>query len=265
MAGIESRPHSIAPEAQATSEAPSVKERQLYRPCFDVITISGPSGTGKTTVGEALAKRYGAEFVKVGDLFRKMQEKPMVGFMEREQTVDERLDMMQVEKMREAIRERKPLVLEGRLAGFIATKLLDEAWQSRLLYETNEPRIARLVFTAESKKRFRRIRDRENKDNPGLDLSLQTATQQTKYREAKDFGQWRSVHEELKDDDNHPFHPGARINIDGIYHPLSDDPYAHFMYDHSISTTQRDIPTTIEFIDEKLLKDGLIEEIPKSL
>lgn len=38
------------------------------------ITIGGPAGTGKGTVGRMLAEHYGYEFVSGGDLFRKVAE-----------------------------------------------------------------------------------------------------------------------------------------------------------------------------------------------
>ena len=36
------------------------------------ITISGPPGSGKTTVGRLLAQRLGCEFVSTGTVFREM-------------------------------------------------------------------------------------------------------------------------------------------------------------------------------------------------
>ena len=38
------------------------------------ITIGGPAGTGKGTVGRMLAEQYEYEFVSGGDLFRKAAE-----------------------------------------------------------------------------------------------------------------------------------------------------------------------------------------------
>lgn len=261
-----------AEHASPKQESSPAKEEQLYCPNFDVITISGPSGTGKTSTGEQLAKRYGAEFIKVGDLFRQMQESPVVGFMQRELSVDEKYDVLQVEKMRQAVREGRPLILEGRLAGLLATQLLDEAWFSHFVHGTNEPRLARLIFTADARTRFKRIRNRENKDNQNRTSTLKQAAHQTRDREEQDFAQWSMIHDALKGPATHPFNPGARITKEGVYWPdegifadiHAEQLFPYPMYDHSISTTTKSVDEVIRCIDKKLLQDGLIEKVSPS-
>jgi cytidylate kinase len=82
------------------------------------IAVSGPPGSGKTTVSELVSQAFGYELVLVGQLFRQMASERGVdlgvfgSLAEEDETIDKELDERTV-----AIAESKEdVVLEGRLA-----------------------------------------------------------------------------------------------------------------------------------------------------
>ncbi|UCE45896.1 MAG: cytidylate kinase family protein [Methanobacteriota archaeon] len=83
------------------------------------IAISGPPGSGKTTVGEIVASRMGFELVLVGQLFRQMAvERKMdlaafSSFAEEDETIDRELD----DRMVAVAKSKDDIVIEGRLTG----------------------------------------------------------------------------------------------------------------------------------------------------
>jgi len=82
-----------------------------------IITISGPPGSGKTTVGMMLAEKMGRKFISTGMIFRQMAEEQGVtlahfGEMAKaDHSIDKELDQRVLEYALDNI------VLEGRLAG----------------------------------------------------------------------------------------------------------------------------------------------------
>ncbi len=83
------------------------------------IAISGPPGSGKTTVSEIVAERLGYELVLVGQIFRQMASergvdlKTFGSFAEEDETIDRELD----DRMVATAAARDDIVIEGRLAG----------------------------------------------------------------------------------------------------------------------------------------------------
>jgi len=87
-----------------------------------LITISGPAGSGKSTVAAGLAERLGSEHVSGGDIFRELAAErgltplQLNKLAEDDDSIDRDLDRRQ----RELAAEREDLVLESRLAGWMA-------------------------------------------------------------------------------------------------------------------------------------------------
>jgi len=87
-----------------------------------LITISGPAGSGKSTVAAGLAERLGSEHVSGGDIFRELAADrdltplELNKLAEEDDSIDRDLDRRQ----RELAAEREDLVLESRLAGWMA-------------------------------------------------------------------------------------------------------------------------------------------------
>jgi predicted cytidylate kinase len=89
-----------------------------------LITISGPSGSGKSSVAKVLSEKLGLPTVDVGRIFRRMaKEKGMsVGefgrYAEKHKKLDEELD----ERVIRMARRRKDLILQSRLAGLMTAR-----------------------------------------------------------------------------------------------------------------------------------------------
>jgi len=85
------------------------------------ITISGLPGTGTTTVAKLIQEKTGIPYIYSGDIFRTMAKEYNMSleefgrYCENHKEIDEKLDRYQLE-----ILEKGDVILEGRLAGWIA-------------------------------------------------------------------------------------------------------------------------------------------------
>jgi len=123
------------------------------------ISISGPPGSGKTTVCMLVANRLDYDFILVGQVFRQMALERKVDLdtfgrlAEEDETIDKELD----ERMLAIARANDNVVLEGRLTG--------------AMLKTRKLPVFAVFVTASEDIRAERIAKRENMEK---DLVLRT-------------------------------------------------------------------------------------------
>ena len=92
-----------------------------------LITVSGPAGSGKSTLASALADQLGYEHVSGGDIFRDIAaERDMTPLeLNRQAEEDDQIDRDLDRRLRSLAEEEENLVLESRLAGWMAGEHAD--------------------------------------------------------------------------------------------------------------------------------------------
>lgn len=262
-------------EAELLLNQEATKSKEILVPMFGGLTISGPSGTGKTAVMEILSEKFDispARRFKTGKIIRDITKtgNTIRGFMKRDEAVDQEIDNVQKEIIRSAD-INSPFILEGRLAGVLATEEL-----------TLHPNlnVVRMLFTAPSEVRMRRILKRSLKDkgetvsslekeyekaleqhaDPGAIeylsqrlleeksevLSLRTIKEKEKERENEDLKRWRKTHESLR----------------GVtpFNPANKDNKGKHIYNLVVHTGNLSVEQVVNQITEELVNQGLLEK-----
>ena len=114
-----------------------------------IITISGTPGSGKSTIGQLLNEKLGINYIYSGKNFRETAKKYKMSleefgkYCEKNIEIDKELDERQL-----SILKKGNVILEGRLAGWIAKK--------------NNINALKIMITADINIRVKRIIEREN-------------------------------------------------------------------------------------------------------
>ena len=87
-----------------------------------LITVSGPPGSGTTTTASELAERLGLEHISGGDIFRELADERGYTTLEFNKLAeeDDQIDRDLDRRLRSIAAERDDVVLESRLAGWLA-------------------------------------------------------------------------------------------------------------------------------------------------
>jgi len=114
-----------------------------------LITISGPIGSGKSTVAQALAEARSVDHVSGGDIFRELAADRGYTPLEFNKLAeeDDQIDRDLDRRLREIAAERDALVLESRLAGWMAGEHAD------LKFWFDAPETIRAARVADREKR----------------------------------------------------------------------------------------------------------------
>lgn len=92
-----------------------------------LITVSGPAGSGKSTLAANLAEQLSIEHISGGDIFRAIADERDLTPLELNRLAeeDDQIDRDLDSRLRGLARERDALVLESRLAGWMAGEYAD--------------------------------------------------------------------------------------------------------------------------------------------
>ncbi|MDG5777282.1 AAA family ATPase [Haloarculaceae archaeon H-GB2-1] len=92
-----------------------------------LLTVSGPAGSGKSTLAASLADALDYEHVSGGDIFRSLADERGLTPLElnRQAEEDDQIDRDLDRRLRDIAREEDDLVLESRLAGWMAGEYAD--------------------------------------------------------------------------------------------------------------------------------------------
>ncbi|WP_292461412.1 (d)CMP kinase [Methanolobus sp.] len=88
-----------------------------------LLTISGLPGSGTTTVSRILSQRHGLEMISAGEVFRSLAKEYGMTLSEFGELAesDDSIDLQIDERQKEIASTRDNIILEGRLAGHMAT------------------------------------------------------------------------------------------------------------------------------------------------
>ncbi|MBX0287266.1 (d)CMP kinase [Haloarcula salinisoli] len=140
-----------------------------------LITVSGPAGSGKSTLAGNLADALDYEHVSGGDIFRDLAEDRGMTPLELNKAAeeDDQIDRDLDRRLRDIAAEREDLVLESRLAGWMAGEHAD----------------MKLWLTAPLDARAGRIAEREEKSVE----QARTETEERSESEAQRYAEYYDI------------------------------------------------------------------------
>ncbi|MEM0132223.1 (d)CMP kinase [Acidiplasma sp.] len=115
-----------------------------------IVTISGESGSGKTTVGKLLADKLNYRFYSGGYFFRKKAEEYHMSLIEFSKYAEENknIDMEEDNSILNFMRENDNIIIESRLCGYLS--------------KHNNIDALRIFLEADEETRISRIYSRDN-------------------------------------------------------------------------------------------------------
>ena len=136
------------------------------------VTISGPPGSGKSTVAALLAKRLHVDLISAGQMFRAMAHEAGASLTEfshlaeQDWEIDRELDS----HMLQLLLQKEKGVFDGRLVGYLAHK--------------NGIGALKIYLDAQRKVRIRRIMNREKNDYETVEREIteRERSEQMRYR-----------------------------------------------------------------------------------
>jgi len=155
-----------------------------------LITVSGPAGSGKSTLARSLADALDYDHVSGGDIFRSLAEERGMTPLELNKAAedDDQIDRDLDRRLRDIAEEREDVVLESRLAGWMAGEYADiKLWLTapldvradRIAQRENKPFEQARTETQERSEseaqRYREYYDIDFGDRSIYDLSINTA------------------------------------------------------------------------------------------
>jgi len=140
-----------------------------------LITISGPIGSGKSTVAASLAEALSYDHVSGGDIFRQLADERGYTPLEFNQLAeeDEDIDRDLDRRLRRTAKEEDDLILESRLSGWMAGEYAD----------------LKFWFDAPEEIRAERVAEREgrNFDDALSEMRARARSEYTRYLEYYDI------------------------------------------------------------------------------
>lgn len=112
-----------------------------------IVTVDGPSGSGKGTVAEQIADKLGVKHFSAGDVFRSIAEDRGITHVELAEQADKEVDL-EVDRRTLQRALKKSCVIEGRLPSWVLGDYSD----------------LKIFLTADEEERARRVAGRENID-----------------------------------------------------------------------------------------------------
>lgn len=138
-----------------------------------LITLSGPPGSGTSTIAETLEADFGLEHISGGDIFRALAEERDMSLAAFNELAEEnpQIDRDLDRRLQETARERNDIILESRLSGWMAGNHAD----------------FRVWLDAPIEVRAERVADREEK-------TVAQALEESREREASENGRYKEYY-----------------------------------------------------------------------
>ena len=211
------------------------------------ITISGRSGTGKTSAANALTRLFDIPNLKVGQNFRNEGGIDKKGIVSPNPSLHNSIDLKQQELIRNASSEF-PFILEGRLAGIWVSE--ERARLKSIGKDPAKLPVTDILFTAPRDVRWHRLRNRYNEGNPDNQKTLKEIERYEVSRERQNLEIWWELYPELRGLD--PFNPGL------IY------PEGFKVYDLVVPAGKLKVNEVVVFALDYLLTNGFALKIPET-